>query len=152
MDAAIKVEGLDDLRRELRKLDAAGLTNELKEANYRVAQSVIGPAQSRARGLGAMETKAANTLKASRAAKAALINYGGARAPFAGGAEFGAHRDLRRRRGESSYVGFRQFAPWTGNGMTAGRFIYPTIRDMTPGILDEYGEEIGRITAKAFPH
>lgn len=147
----VKVQGLDELRRELRKLDDAGLTTELKDVNYDVAKSVIGPAQSAAAAIGRMEAAAAATLTAARAAKGARVNFGGARAPFASGAEFGAGRDTQRTRASGTYVGFRQFSPWRGNDGGAGYFLYPTIRDLTPAIVEMYGDALEKITARAFP-
>lgn len=149
--AGVKVEGLDDLRRELRKLDDAGLMAELKDVNYQVAQSVIGPAQSKAASIGRMEARAAATLTASKAAAAARVNFGGARAPFAGGAEFGAGQDRPRSTARGTVSGWNQFNPWRGNDGGAGYFLYPTIRERMPDIVEQYGDGIERITSKAFP-
>jgi hypothetical protein len=146
-----KVVGLDELRRELKRLDDAGLIGELKDVNYEVASSVIGPMKSKAAGIGAMEARAAATLSASKAAARAQVNFGGAKAPFAGGAEFGAGRDSIRSRASGSYVGYRQFNPWRGNGGDAGYFMYPTIRDRMDDIVERYGDGIEKITRKAFP-
>ena len=132
---AIKVQGLADLRRELKKLD---LTEDLKEANNRVALLVVDEAQKRARALGRMEAKAAESLAAGRAQAKATVAFGGTKAPFALGAEFGAMR-------------YKQFREWRGSGATAGYWLYPAIRDETPRIIDVYGDELMRITAKAFP-
>lgn len=151
----VRVKGLDELRRELNKLDDAGLTKELKDVNYDVAKSIIGPAQARAASVGRMEARAAATLKASKAAKAARVNFGGAKAPFAAGAEFGAGQNIRRSGGarvlRNGILGWNQFNPWRGNDGGAGYFLYPTIRDRIDDIVEQYGEGIERITAKAFP-
>jgi hypothetical protein len=148
-----KVKGLAELRRELKKLDDAGLTNELKAVNMAAAQTIIAPAQARAAGLGRMEARAAATLRASRAANAAKLLFGGASAPFAGGAEFGAGQNIRRtppgRPG--GVLGWNQFNPWRGNDDGAGYFLYPTIRAEMVTLIDEYGDALERITAKAFP-
>jgi hypothetical protein len=150
-----KVKGLAELRRELKKLDDAGLTDELKAVNMAAAQTIIGPAKAMASGLGRMEARAAATLKASRAANAAKLLFGGASAPFAGGAEFGAGQNIRRnppgRNLVAGMLGWNQFNPWRGNGGGAGYFLYPTIRAEMPTLIDEYGDALERITAKAFP-
>lgn len=150
---SIKVQGLDELRRELRKLDDAGLTNELKQTNFDAAKAVIAPAQARARGLGRMQARAAATLTPSKAAAGARVNFGGAKAPFAGGAEFGAGQNVPRRPpGRTGTVlGWNQFEPWRGNDAGAGYFLYPTIRELTPELVEMYGDAIERITARAFP-
>lgn len=147
----VRVRGLNELRRELAKLDNAGLIDELKDTNFEVAESIIGPARSRAAGVGAMEARAAATLKASRAAAKARLLFGGGAAPFAGGAEFGANRNVPRGTSRGSVLGWNQFNPWRGSGGGAGYFLYPTIRDRTPDIVEMYGDAIEQITARAFP-
>ena len=147
----VRVKGLDELRRELKRLDDAGLINELKDVNYEVAQSIIGPAQAKAASVGAMEARAAATLKASKAAAVARVNFGGAKAPFAGGAEFGAGQDRPRSTARGTVRGWNQFNPWRGNGGDAGYFLYPTIRERTDDIVEMYGDGLERITARAFP-
>jgi hypothetical protein len=148
-----KVKGLAELRRELKKLDDAGLTNELKAVNMAAAQTIIGPAKAMASGLGRMEARAAATLKASRSANAAKLLFGGASAPFAGGAEFGAGQDIRRNPPgrPGGVLGWNQFNAWRGSGGGAGYFLYPTIRAEMVTLVDEYGDALERITAKAFP-
>jgi hypothetical protein len=150
----IRVKGLDEFRKELRKLqDAAGADglSLLKDANFRVANMVIGKAQSRASGLGAMQAKAASTMKAGRAQARATIT-GGARIPFFFGAEFGAYSNVPRQRGGRAFVGFNQFEPFKkpGNG-NAGYFLYPTIKAESKRIIDMYADELEKISKQAFP-
>ena len=61
----VRVEGLDELRRELRRLDDKGLSDRLKDANHKVAEIVVRRAQQRAAALGRMQAKAAGTLRPS---------------------------------------------------------------------------------------
>lgn len=93
---SIKVQGLRDLQRELRKLDDAGLIDELKDANQEVAQLVVDRAKAKARALGGMEAKAAESLTARRGQRRAEVALGGRGYEFAAGAEFGAYRDKLR--------------------------------------------------------
>jgi hypothetical protein len=66
-------------RRELRKLDEAGLIDGLKDVNQSVAELVVGWAQSLASTK--MEKKAAATLKASTNVQArSQVTFGGAKA------------------------------------------------------------------------
>jgi hypothetical protein len=95
--ASIHVEGLSEFRRELRRLDDRTLTSELKDANFAVAQRVVGWAHYRAAGQGRMAVKAAATLRASKSQARAAVSFGGAKAPFAAGSEFGAIRNIPRR-------------------------------------------------------
>lgn len=147
----VRVKGLDELRRELKKLDDAGLITELKDANMEAAESIIGPAQSSAARIGRMEARAAATLKASKTASVARLIFGGASAPFAGGAEYGANRNRARQTARGTVMGWNQFNPHRGGGENAGYFLWPTIRERTDDIIEMYGDSIERITAKAFP-
>lgn len=148
----VAVQGLDELRRELRRLDDETIINELKDTNQAVARDVVGWAQQRAGSLGPMERRAAASMTASRAQKGAQVRLGGARAPFAAGAEFGAYRGRQRvLAGGRTVTGWNQFNPWRGNGADAGYFLYPAIRAHTAELVETYAEAIDRIVAKAFP-
>lgn len=94
----VRVTGLDDLRRELRKLDDDSLIDGLKDANYEVASDVVGWSRARAAALGGMEAKAAESLKAGRNQRRAEISFGGRAYEFAAGAVFGAYQDKLRLR------------------------------------------------------
>lgn len=145
----VAVEGLDELRKELRRLDDPGLIDGLKDANFEVAELVTRAAQAGASTR--LERAAARSLKPSRQAARAQVTGGGAAAPFFGGAEFGAARGQTRQRASGTYKGFDQFQPWRGNGMAAGYFLYPAIRDKTPEIVELYGDAMDKLTAQAFP-
>jgi hypothetical protein len=57
-----------------------------------------------------------------------------------------------RRAGQNIVIrGWNQFLPWRGIGEGAGYAIFPTIRDSQDEIARMYEEEVGRITARAFP-
>jgi len=153
-EETVRVKGLDDFRRELRRLDSEagpdGLSL-LKEANHKVASMVISKAQARASGVGPMQAKAASTLKAGRAQARATIT-GGFRVPFFFGAEFGSYSNGPRTRGSRTYLGFNQFKPFkkAGSG-NAGYFLYPTMRAETRNIIEMYDKELDVIAKKAFP-
>lgn len=140
----ITVRGLDEFRRELRKLDDQTFAAELKDTNYRVAHHVVVLASAKLSGYGRMEARAAQTMRAARTLAAAKLHFGSAAVPFAVGAEFGAHHDVRRNTGR---LGWNQF-PQVVRG---GRSIYPTIAAETSWIVREYDASIGRIMADAFP-
>lgn len=128
----IRVNGLRDLQRELKRLD---LTDDLKDAHYRVAGIVVDEAEKRARALGRMQAKAAESLRAGKAQRKATVSIGGARYPFALGAEFGAKK-------------YPQFLPHLGR---TGYWTYPAIRAKRDEVIDAYGDEIERLTKAAFP-
>lgn len=146
----IAVEGLDELRRELKKLDGDQATEALKEANFKVAELVTREARSRASS--PMERSAAVSLRPARQAARAQVSGGGAEKPFFGGAEFGSGRN-QHRRSVNGYpgLGYNQFKAWRGNGSSAGYFLYPAIRDATDNIVEVYGTEIDKIVRDAFP-
>ncbi len=148
--ATISVKGLDEFRRELKKLDDAGLTDQLKDVNRKVADLVVDRAQGKASTR--QERKAAASLRASRQAARAQVVGGNARVPWFTGAEFGAGQNAPRI-GPSGrrFLGFNQFGSWTGNGRSAGNFLYPAIREATDEIVDMYGDAIEKIAARAFP-
>jgi hypothetical protein len=94
---ALRVRGLAELTKELGELDdAAAFEDQLKTANEYIAELIIDKAEPRMRALGGMGARAAKTLTARRTGKSAQLSLGGPDAPFAGGVEFGAHRNLRR--------------------------------------------------------
>lgn len=134
---SVKVVGLSDLRRELKKLDDSDEFNaELKEVNFEIADTVVGRAKVFASTK--LQRRAAQSLKAGRGASRATISGGGAQTPFFGGAEFGS-------------IQYTQFEPWRGNDRSAGYFLYPTIRNSTDEIVEMYGDALEKITARAFP-
>lgn len=150
--ATVRVEGLDELRREIRKLDdGKSLTDELKAANKRVGDIVVRRAQQRASALGRMQGAAGATLRSASQAARAVVTLGRAGVPFAMGAEFGAGRDQERVTRRGSVLGWNQFRPWRGSGPGAGYFLWPAVRDSNEDIEQIYGDEIERISSKAFP-
>lgn len=147
----VRVEGLDELRRELRRLDDKGLSDQLKDANYRVADVVVRHARQRAVALGRMEQKAADTLRPARQAARAVVTLGRASVPFALGAEFGAGQNIRTPGRNRGRLGLNQFSAWRGRSTGAGYFLWPGIRDSRDEIERTYWDEIERITGDAFP-
>lgn len=147
--AKVTVRGLDDLRRELKKLDDAGLIDGLKDVNQSVAESVVRWARSRAETR--LEKRAAESLRASRVQARAQITFGGAKAAFAEGAEFGAMREKTRQTSRGPVSGWKQFKEWRGNDTGAGYFLFPSIRDHEEQIADEYLDGIEKLMSKAFP-
>jgi len=146
----VAVKGLDEFRKELRKLDEPELVQALKDVNYAVASLVVDRAKGNASTR--MQQRAAATLTPSRQAARAQVNLGGSKFPGAAGAEFGAGQN-QPRVGPSgrNYTGHNQFEAWRGSGSDAGYFLYPAIRDSTDEIVEMYGDAIEDITRRAFP-
>lgn len=131
--ATIRVEGLAELRRELKRLDEPKFTDELKGAHNRVSDYVVDKAKDAASS--PMMRKAARSLSSSRAAASARLSYGGAGTPFAMGAEFGSSR-------------YHQFRPYLGK---TGYFLYPTIRAEQAEVMHIYEKAVDQIVKHAFP-
>ena len=152
---SVKVAGLSDLRRELKKLDDGKLMDELKDANYEVAQMVVDRAQAKAAGDTSkrrkQRQKAMASLRPSRQAARAQVVGGGADVPFFGGSEFGAMQNQKRNTYRGTIIGWNQFDAWKGNGSDAGYALYPAIREATDDIVATYGDAMERIAGKAFP-
>lgn len=136
----VEIENLAAFRRELKKLGDTGWLIKLSELNSDVAQLVVDGATTRALADGGVSAKTINVngLRASKAAAAAQVILGGARAPFALGAEFGSNE-------------YKQFKAWTGAGQGAGHFLYPEIRAERDRISEMYLDRMVELAAEAFP-
>jgi hypothetical protein len=138
----VRVIGLADFRRELRRMSAT-LPRELRSANLSAAKLVADEARPRAQAQGGVARKTAPSIKALAQQRGAAVRIGGVRYPFALGAEFGSK-------------GYRQFKPWRGNQWSpdqgsVGYFLHPAVRDTRRRVIDLYGDLIERLAARAFP-
>lgn len=151
----VNVKGLDELRRELRKLERDGGTDGialLKEANYKVAMMVTSKAQARASGVGRQQARAAASLRPGRQQARAVVTGGSASVPFFFGAEFGSYSNVQRERKGRSFLGFNQFLPYKQPGSgKVGYFLYPTLSAESDNIIEMYGVELDKIMKQAFP-
>jgi hypothetical protein len=144
------VEGLAQFSRALAQIGADGLRDEVKAANYDVADKLAEAAKEKAVGLNRQQRAAALSLRATRTQNYAAVRLGSARVPYALGAEFGAIK--RTRKGKIA----RGFRPWRGNqfsgwGGGPGYFLHPTIREKGPELINDYMTHIDRIMSEAFP-
>jgi len=170
VNKGVAIDDLDDFRRDLQRLVREGGPDGLsmlKDANYRVAEHVRVHAVRRALGVGRQSFRAAETLRASKAATRATLTMGSYKVPYFGGAEFGAKLGMRRdvggRNGPNPGIGWLQFRDssygpanrmeWNepGHGKT-GYFLFPTMRDETPAIKEMYVRELDDICKFAFPN
>lgn len=145
---SLEINGLKDLQRELRAVNDK-LPKELGNVNHEVAQYVIS--RSKGRASTPLENRAADTLSAARNQRVSMVRLGGSRNPEALGAEFGAGHNVLRNTSRGSMQGWNQFRPWRGSGGGAGYFLFPTIREDTPQIIEMYLDLIDRLTQRAFP-
>jgi hypothetical protein len=153
-DGRVEVRGLRELQSALRAADQQ-LPRLLRVANRNVAETVARTARSRAEALGGVAAKTAPSIRAAAEQRAAKISFGGARYPFAGGANFGAYHDLPRNTARGVVRGWNQFPEWGGNQFTGGandRFIYWTIRREHDRIVAAYEDELARLARTIEEH
>jgi hypothetical protein len=134
----VRVYGLPELVRALKQVDSA-LPKELRKTSLDVAKMVTEKARSRGYGLGSVAAKAAPSLRAAARGGGAGVTLGGGAYPFAPGAEFGGGRRPTTQ----------QFKPWRGSGSGAGYFVWPTIRDNSEQIEQDWTEGVEDLFKKA---
>ncbi|MFJ5997543.1 hypothetical protein [Streptomyces sp. NPDC092370] len=147
---AANIEGLAQFSRALARIGADGLRDEVKQANFEVADKLTDAAKTKAAGLTRQQRAAAESLRATKTQNYAAVRLGSARKPYALGAEFGA----TRRTGTGRIA--RGFRPWRGNAFSGwsggpGYFLHPAIREEGPELIEEYMRRIDEITQEAFP-
>jgi hypothetical protein len=135
----IAIDGLADLSRTLKRFDT-DLAKTLRDANREAATIAASAAKSRATAAGGSLAKGAPTITASAGYAWAGLGFGGPRAPWMPGAEFGANRDRQRQRSTGTYIGYRQFQPWRGSDRNAGYAIYPAIRASADRVVESYAD------------
>lgn len=137
-DEVVRVEGLADLQRELRRLDSK-LPRELRLANLKAAEVVATAARSKASSLGSVAAKTAPSIKAAAEQRRSKVTLGGPKYPFAMGAEFGS-------------IEYAQFKPWTGSDSSSGYFFYPAIRGTREEFMATYERALDQLMRAAFPN
>jgi len=147
----VQVEGLAALGKALKNLDP-DKAKELRQANKDAASIASTAAKAKALSIGGSAAKGVPSIRASAGLKSASVGFGGAKAPWMGGAEFGAAQDRQRTRSSGSYIGYKQFPPHRGSGRTAGYFVYPAIRDNENRIVEQYNQALDSLIRKNFPY
>lgn len=150
---AVQIRGLTEFQRALRDIDAT-LPKELRQANKNAAEVVAEAGRARAESLGGVARKAAPSLRAAAEQRYAKVSLGGARYPFALGANFGAQHDVPRVSGaaaDGTVLGWNQFPEWGGNQFTGGagdRFLYWALRARRDEFVAEYERQIDLLLDK----
>ena len=137
----IRVEGLRELRKALKELDPAW-GKELQKTNKRAAALVVPTAQSRAGQVRTnlvgnptrLGSRGIATIRPLASQSRAQIAMGGARAPWAGGHEWGSTR-------------YRQFPPKTHEG----NILWGAAKSHEEQIVEVYGDMLDDLTREAFP-
>lgn len=141
MSEAIRVVGLRDLTRTLKKLgDEGHWADELKALHVRIANAIIDEARSLAARSGRLQmVRAAEDLVASKTLNKVGVRMGtGASREWGLGAQFGSKTEGGKRR----YPQFPEAKP-------AGYTVYPARSNMRAEILDWYGREVEALMDRA---
>lgn len=149
-DLRVEVQGLTEYRRALKQV-SDDLPKELRRANRDAANLVANEARGRASSVGGVAAHVGPSIRAVAQGTSAAVKWGGARFPMAGGAEFGAGRNVPRQTARGTVRGWNQFEAWTGSNSSSGRFVYPAIRARQADVVEAYAAAIDRITKQAFP-
>lgn len=125
--AYVHVEGLDELKRALRRIENVDQLDAIRRIFRQGADQVRDEAQLRA-NVFSFRVSDSITSGASVGRLAAWVKLGKRTVPFAGWADFGSRRP---RRGNP-----RSRGPWSGSGPgpKEGRFVYPAIRSEAPAV------------------
>lgn len=139
MAAKVTVQGLRELKRELKKLEGA-FPKELQRANKRVTRDIIVPAAvSNAEGRSNPKWghEAIDTIRALATQEKAQVALGSARVKWAAGENFGSNR-------------FKQFPP--SKGYRQGDYaLYEAIGQKQAESLNEWVESLDGLLSRAFP-
>lgn len=132
MTARVKVEGLAQLRRDLRRAEQIDDLRDLRDGLKRAAEVVAREAKSRVPRRSGV---AASSVRATAGGNKAYVVGGKAKVPYYGWLDFGSRTP---RTGNARSVG-----PWSGSGAEPrkGRFIYAAI--------DGREREVARIVEEA---
>lgn len=138
VDVRVEIEGLRELRRDLRRLDGDGEWKAaIRGVNLRAANKVA--ATARQSMLGASSPRAghvaAGTIKGLAGQSSASVSGGLASVPWYMGHEMGSAR-------------YRQFPRRAANG---SHHIYPAIKRDMPAVIDMYRREMDLVVRRFFP-
>ena len=147
----ITVQGLDELRRDLKAAGDEGKTlgRELKRRLKKVADTVAADARGRVPYGPDRGGHARDTIKGGSTATSAYVQGGKAENPYYGWLDFGRRTPnggafSAGRSGRAAQIransGIR-VGPWanSGTGPRGGRFIYPAIEDNSKKLIQEVG-------------
>lgn len=132
----VRVEGLRELRRELKAVDAQW-PRELRKVNLAIAEDVAERTRSNLAGMGGSAPKVVSTVKALAQQARAQVKAGGkgdsVAERVAGGNLFGSNR-------------YKQFP-------TPGQYgIYNALAEMKDDIEERYLDMLDDLLARAFPN
>jgi HK97 gp10 family phage protein len=126
---AISVEGLDELRRDLKQAGDRATSTELRKKLKDAAEIVASDARSE---VPVVSGNARSTVKAGATATSAYVTGGKKENPYYGWLDFGTRSPNQ------------QIGPWrnSGTGPKGGRFIYPAIAANSALLVDKVTDAI----------
>jgi phage gpG-like protein len=133
----IRVEGLAELRRALKRVDNLDAGNDLRDGLKHAADVVARDAQGR---IPSRTGRARGSVRATAGGNRAFVVGGKANVPYYGWLDFGGRTP---KTGNARSVG-----PWAGagGGPSEGRFIYPALdareRQVTEAIADSVSKAL----------
>jgi hypothetical protein len=140
-DGPVRVEGIADLRRGLRKIDPE-LAKEFRGSILPIAEKVAADARSR---VPSKSGRAAASIRGGVSGNNAYVQGGKKSVPYFGWLDFGARTPQTGRP--------RSVGPWakSGPGLSKGRFIYPAIGANRDAIEKQAVEAIDAIIERVLP-
>ena len=132
----VRVEGLKELRRELKAVDPAW-PKELRKVNLAIAEDVAQGTRSVFSSMGGSAPKVASTVKALAQQARAQVKVGG-------GSSIGGQVAMGNLWGSNRYKQFPRPA-------SAGYALYPTLASLRPDIEDRYLDLLDDLLKRAFP-
>lgn len=148
MADAVRIEGLTEFRKELRKVAGKDGLAALKAVNVKVAEMIVERTKPK---MSKKSTRSAASLKAAKTTNAAFVRGGGKSAPMFGGVEFGSYSNQARTTRRGTVLGWNQFDAWKGNGAGAGYFLYDTVRASEKEVIEMYRDGMIDVARDAFP-
>ena len=135
-----------DLRRitsAFKAMDAEA-TDAAKRESSALAEFAQGKIQQKATSRGEAANRIASGSRVSKSSKIGELSFGFVSQKFSGG---GTTKDLWGGT-EFGSNKFKQFPVWSGSGLRGGSkgwFIYPTLREIQPDIIDKWENAFDRI-------
>ena len=159
MEARVRIVGLNEVRRELRRVSPA-MAKKLQVAHKAISTDIAEKSRSRMAGLpGPRSSKAAQGIRPRGGQKSAQIALLGSN-EFVRAFEFGTRKHMVFGRPvAASSMRRRVFPPWQGNQWNAGEgpargvgyAVQPTIRENVNHVWDTYTDRLEDAFAGAFP-
>lgn len=137
----IRVDGLGDVRKALRKLEHLDELAELRDGLKAAADVVAREARSR---VPVRSGRARDAVRATAGGNRAFVVGGKKRVPYYGWLDFGTRSP---RLGNPRSVG-----PWarSGKGPAKGRFIYPALEAKEAEVVDKVADAVDKAINKIF--